>query len=123
MVSADLDGLKRINDRDGHEAGDRAIYAAAELLRTTARTVDHVARVGGDEFLILLPETDARGAKRFVDRLRAAAMKTMCDGVCLEISLGAATAEPAEALRDTVRRADAAMYASKVARTERPLTT
>ena len=113
IVSADLDGLKRINDRDGHEAGDRAIMAAAELLRKTARSVDHVARVGGDEFLVLLPETDAAGAARFVKRLRMAALKTMCDGVCLSISLGAATSEPAEALSNTVRRADAAMYASK----------
>lgn len=113
IISADLDGLKRINDRDGHEAGDRAIMAAAELLRKTARPVDHVARVGGDEFLVLLPETDAAGADRFVKRLRMAALRTMCDGVCLSISLGAATSAPAEALSDTVRRADAAMYASK----------
>jgi len=113
VVSADLDGLKQINDRDGHEAGDRAIAAAAELLRTTARSVDRVARVGGDEFLVLLPETDAAGAARFVKRLRMAALKTMCDGVCLSISLGAATCEPGEALKDTVRRADASMYASK----------
>ena len=80
---------------------------------TTARTVDHVARVGGDEFLILLPETDEAGAARFVARVRAAALRTMCDGVCISISFGAATAAPGEALRDTVRRADAAMYASK----------
>jgi diguanylate cyclase (GGDEF)-like protein len=113
VVSADLNGLKVINDRDGHEAGDRAIVAAANLLRTTARSVDHVARVGGDEFLVLLPETDADGAATFVNRLRQAALTTMCDGVCLSISLGAATCEPGEALRDTVRRADAAMYASK----------
>ena len=113
IVSADLDGLKTINDRDGHEAGDRAITAAADLLRRTARSVDHVARVGGDEFLILLPETDADGANRFVERLRLAALRTMCDGVCLSISLGAATCEPGEALKDTVRRADAAMYAAK----------
>ena len=117
IVSADLDGLKAINDRDGHEAGDRAITAAAELLRRTARSVDHIARVGGDEFLILLPETDAEGAAGFVRRLRAAALKTMCDGVCLSISFGAATCEPGEALTDTVRRADAAMYASKRAAT------
>ena len=113
VVSADLDGLKQINDRDGHEAGDRAIAAAAELLRKTARSVDHIARVGGDEFLILLPETDAAGAARFVKRLRMAALRTLCDGVCLSISFGAATCEPGEALRDTVRRADSAMYASK----------
>jgi diguanylate cyclase (GGDEF)-like protein len=113
VVSADLNGLKTINDRDGHEAGDRAIVATANLLRATARSVDHVARVGGDEFLILLPETDAAGAAKFVNRLRMAALKTMCDGECLSISFGAATCEPGEALRDTVRRADAAMYASK----------
>ena len=113
VVSADLDGLKAINDRDGHEAGDRAITTAAELLRRTARSVDHVARVGGDEFLILLPQTDAAGAAKFVQRLRLAALKTMCDGVCLSISFGAATSEPGEPLSDTVRRADAAMYDSK----------
>lgn len=113
IISADLNGLKAINDRDGHEAGDRAIRAAADLLQKTARTVDHVARVGGDEFLILLPETDEAGASRFVSRAQAAAVHTMCDGVCISISFGAATAEPGEALRDTVRRADAAMYASK----------
>ena len=113
VISADLDGLKAINDRDGHEAGDRAIAATGKLLRKTARSVDHVARVGGDEFLILLPQTDAAGAAKFVKRLRMAALKTMCDGVCLSISFGAATCEPGEALKDTVRRADAAMYASK----------
>jgi diguanylate cyclase (GGDEF)-like protein len=114
IISADLNGLKAINDRDGHEAGDRAIRAAADVLRTTSRTVDHVARVGGDEFLILLPETDEAGAARFVSRVRAAALRKICDGACISISFGAATATPGEPLRQTVRRADAAMYASKV---------
>ena len=115
-MSADLNGLKTINDRDGHEAGDRAIIAAAELIRRTARSVDDVARVGGDEFLVLLPETDELGAARFVERLRIAALRTLCDGVCLSISIGAATAVQAEPLRDTVRRADAAMYTQKLER-------
>jgi diguanylate cyclase (GGDEF)-like protein len=117
VVSADLNGLKAINDRDGHEAGDRAIKAAADLLRKYARATDHVARVGGDEFLILLPETDAAGAAKFVNRIRVGALKTLCDGACLSISIGAATAKPDEPLLETVRRADAAMYASKVATT------
>ncbi len=113
IVSADLNGLKAINDRDGHAAGDRAIQAAADLLRRTARSTDHVARVGGDEFLILMPETDEAGAKRFVNRVRIAALQTLCDGACLSISIGSATAAADETLADTVRRADAAMYDSK----------
>jgi diguanylate cyclase (GGDEF)-like protein len=116
IVSADLDNLKSINDQQGHEAGDRAIAAAADLLRRTARSVDHVARVGGDEFLVLLPETDADGAARFVQRVRVAALKTMCDGVCLSISIGAATGADGESLREIVRRADLSMYAAKAER-------
>lgn len=115
IVSADLNGLKAINDRDGHAAGDRAIQAAANLLRRTARSTDHVARVGGDEFLILMPETDHAGAQKFVNRVRIAALQTLCDGACLSISIGAATATPEESLEDAVRRADAAMYESKTA--------
>lgn len=114
IVSADLNGLKTINDRDGHEAGDRAIYTAAELLRSSSRTVDDVARVGGDEFLILLPKTDEAGAATYVKRLRFTALRTMCDGACISLAIGAATAMPNETLRDTVRRADAAMYAQKL---------
>jgi diguanylate cyclase (GGDEF)-like protein len=115
IVSADLNGLKAINDRLGHEAGDRAIKAAADLLRRTARSTDHVARVGGDEFLILMPETDEAGAERFMNRVMIGALQTLCDGACLSISLGAATAAADESLVDTVRRADARMYASKIA--------
>jgi diguanylate cyclase (GGDEF)-like protein len=108
IVSADLDDLKGINDRDGHAAGDRAIRAAGELLRGSSRAVDRVARVGGDEFLVLLPETDELGMEMYVERLRQRA------GIA--ISLGGATSHPGECLVETVRRADAAMYADKAAR-------
>ena len=63
IVSADLDQLKATNDRDGHAAGDRLICTAAGLLKRHARSVDRVARVGGDEFYVLLPETDAGGRR------------------------------------------------------------
>lgn len=108
IVSADLDDLKGINDRNGHAMGDAAIRAAAELLRGCSRAVDRVARVGGDEFLVLMPETDELGADRFVARLR--------ERSDVAISLGCATCRPGEALVDTVRRADDAMYADKAAR-------
>jgi diguanylate cyclase (GGDEF)-like protein len=122
VVSADLNGLKAINDREGHAAGDQAIRAAAKLLRGTARSVDRVARVGGDEFLVLMPETDEVGAARFIARVRAAAAKrgSTDDGVSL--ALGAATSQPGETLAATVCRADAAMYDAKsgiVGRTQR----
>jgi diguanylate cyclase (GGDEF)-like protein len=116
IVSADLDDLKAINDREGHAAGDRVICTAAGLLRRAARASDRVARVGGDEFLVLLPETDAAGGARFVSRVRAGARRLLKDSGGLQLSLGAATGEPGESLLDTVHRADAAMYAAKTRR-------
>jgi len=114
IVCADLDNLKEVNDRFGHETGDRLIQAAAHLLRRQARIADRVARVGGDEFLILMPETDPAGAARFLARLRSAVRRIRTDeGINLTLSLGAATAAQGEPLIDVVGRADAAMYAAK----------
>jgi diguanylate cyclase (GGDEF)-like protein len=114
IVSADLDELKETNDRSGHVAGDRLICTAAGLLKQHARSVDRVARVGGDEFYVLLPETDAAGAARYVARLRAAARRTRVDGTArLRLSVGVATPRDGESLAAALERADAAMYTSK----------
>lgn len=113
IVSADLDGLKAINDREGHAAGDQALKAAAELLRRSARASDHVARVGGDEFLVLMPHTDETGGERFMARVRAGLAVVLRGTGCDSISLGAATSRDDEALAAAVARADAAMYESK----------
>jgi diguanylate cyclase (GGDEF)-like protein len=113
IVSADLDALKEINDREGHAAGDRALKAAAELLRRSARAADRVARVGGDEFLVLMPRTDELGAERYMSRVRAGIGVVLRNTGCDSISLGAATSRDGETLAATVARADAAMYASK----------
>jgi len=121
IVSADLDDLKGINDRDGHAAGDRAIKAAAELLRRSARASDRVARVGGDEFLVLLPHTDEAGAERYITRVRAGLDVVMRGTGCTSLSLGSATTIKGESLVETMRRADAAMYASKAAATRQPV--
>jgi diguanylate cyclase (GGDEF)-like protein len=100
--------------------GDQVIRAAASMLRDQARLSDPVARVGGDEFLVLLPETDRRGAARFVARARAAARRARLEGgQVLEISLGAATAAADESLAAAIRRADLAMYAAKKRRAAR----
>lgn len=113
VVSADVDGLKEINDRDGHAAGDRAIKAAAELLRRSARASDRVARVGGDEFLVLMPNTGEIGGKRYLERVRAGMPVVLHGTGCHGMSLGMATTKDGESLASTVQRADAAMYASK----------
>jgi diguanylate cyclase (GGDEF)-like protein len=113
IVSADLDRLKEVNDREGHAAGDEMIRAAAALLREKARAGDVVARVGGDEFMVLLAEADADGAGRYLRRVRAAVQRESRGGASPRISLGAATARDEEELAETVRRADRAMYANK----------
>ena len=120
IVSADVDNLKATNDRGGHAAGDEIIRATARLLRDEARTSDRVARIGGDEFLIMLPETDEAGAARFVARVRRTARRAQRQGLpALALSLGTATSAPDEPLRGAIDRADAAMYAEKKRRATR----
>jgi diguanylate cyclase (GGDEF)-like protein len=121
IVSADLDRLKTINDRLGHAEGDRVIRAAADLLRRTARESDRVARVGGDEFLVLLPETDALGAGRYVERVRRAARGALGGLGPIDISIGSATSALDESLAELAYRADLAMYATKTRRSRERL--
>jgi diguanylate cyclase (GGDEF)-like protein len=115
VVSADLDHLKLTNDRLGHAQGDVLIRGAAQVLALEARATDVVARVGGDEFLVLLPETDEAGAQVFLDRVRAAASgwRIAQSGLALSLSMGAATARTRDELEGVVDAADQAMYAAK----------
>jgi diguanylate cyclase (GGDEF)-like protein len=98
------------------------IRAAANLLRRHARGSDRIARVGGDEFLILMPETDEHGAGRYLSRVRAAIRRIQATEVsALQLSFGAATARQGESLALVTGRADAAMYAAKKRRFRRAL--
>ena len=65
----DIDGLKRINDSHGHPAGDRVLMQVAMSLRRSIRSVDTAARIGGDEFCVLLPEQDLKSAAKLAARL------------------------------------------------------
>lgn len=118
LVFVDLDGLKRINDVHGHEAGDAAIVAAARLLRSTFRKTDVVARLGGDELVVLLPATGAACAEALIARVHAevAARNAASDEPGkLALSVGwvaRRVGEPVD-MPAMLAEADAQMYAMK----------
>ncbi len=109
VVSVDMDGLKIINDTQGHAAGDRAILNLAKRLDACKRSSDVLARYGGDEFVMLLPDTDLAGGKRMMHRL----LNAQCHDP-QSISIGvAAYPDQGESLEALLDHADTAMYVSK----------
>lgn len=113
LVMVDIDSFKKLNDTFGHRAGDEALRQAATLLRRSLRNEDVIARFGGEEFVVFLPNADAKLAGRIAERLR----KTVADAVWphtpLTISLGIATAVAGEKSLRLIDRADQALYHSK----------
>jgi diguanylate cyclase (GGDEF)-like protein len=116
IIMADLDGLKQVNDRFGHAAGDDLIRAAAEVLSTTFRADDIVARIGGDEFAVLLPGTGRPEVEEALVRIRSRLVEQHDQGHEVSLALGAATAVQPTHLVDTLRAADERMYEDKNAR-------
>ncbi len=119
-VLFDIDHFKRINDRDGHDAGDAVLRIFADALRGGARTGDLIARHGGEEFAAVLRGADVRSARAFAERVRAAfhddALRmgwdvTVSAGVTVDD--GCSADEPEAHIVAAVGRADAAMYAAK----------
>lgn len=108
VAMLDLDGLKRVNDTRGHRAGDRLITAVTAHWRSVMREGDLVARVGGDEFVVILPQTTDAAAAEMLDRMRADAPGPWSQGWTVW--------QPGESLDDAVGRADARMFAEKVER-------
>ena len=119
LLLGDVDHFKRINDQHGHAVGDGALKAVARVLREGVREVDHVARWGGEEFLVLLPGTDLDEARQVAERLRIAVQSLVeVDGrreLSLSITLGLAELRPGESIEQALMRADRALYEGKQA--------
>jgi two-component system, cell cycle response regulator len=114
----DVDGLKRINDSHGHQAGERVLMQVAMSLRRSIRSVDTAARIGGDEFCVLAPEQDAASAVALAERLAAAAGEEVAtpDEPPVSLSIGAASCPEHGADAETlIDVADRAMYRAKAA--------
>ncbi|MEW5932037.1 MAG: GGDEF domain-containing protein [Bacillota bacterium] len=111
VVLADVDGLKAVNDSQGHAAGDRLLAAVGQVLRANVRPEDHVVRLGGDEFLVLCPGTREDEIVFIARRLRRA-----LEEAGLPASVGAAACGPGADLAGTVRLADLLMYEEKARR-------
>ena len=111
----DLNGLKLVNDQLGHAAGDALLRRMGEVLVKAIDPPYYAARIGGDEFALLLPDTPAEAAATLVERLAALIdiNNQFYSTVRMVIALGLATAEPGERLEDVIRRADDRMYEAK----------
>jgi two-component system cell cycle response regulator len=118
ILMADLDGLKGINDSQGHAAGDRLIRDAAEILRRSVRSNDVAARMGGDEFALILPATDSLSALGVVERIRRTESDFNRESTLYKVgfSIGIATSGPGEPLSLTLKSADEMMYRDKAMR-------
>lgn len=115
LVMVDIDGLKRINDLLGHQVGDIMLCRTAQVLMLVFRAEDVVARIGGDEFAVLLPNTDKENVDKIISRIsqHLEKVKQNQPDQQLSLSLGAYTAENEHELSTAFHRADQAMYREK----------
>lgn len=119
VILADVDHFKAINDKHGHEAGDSVLQAVASVCGVTVRQMDHVARWGGEEFLIVLPATDLPEALLVAERLRAHMAAQVCPSakgpIPVTMTLGVAQMRLGESVEQLIARADKALYEGKQA--------
>jgi diguanylate cyclase (GGDEF)-like protein len=107
----DIDRFKQINDVQGHLFGDQILTQLARMIDESVRETDVVARFGGEEFLVVMPETDLEGATKFADRLR----QQIAQEMPLTVSGGVAEGMDGDSHESLVARADTALYAAKSA--------
>jgi len=116
LLLLDLDHFKQVNDRLGHPGGDLVLQRAAAVLRNSVRAHDRVGRMGGEEFLVLLPQTDANAARALAERLRLRLAEALGTHGKVTCSIGLVTAGPAQAgsgFDPLYLQADQALYRAK----------
>jgi diguanylate cyclase len=119
LIMVDVDNFKQVNDEYGHSCGDYVLVNLAEAISLTLRKQDEVARWGGDEFLVMLPETDVDGGVIVAEKIRTKIIETPFLYRELEIpvtvTLGVGSCEPGNGVGSCIRKADQALYAGKQA--------
>jgi diguanylate cyclase (GGDEF)-like protein len=117
IIMADIDDLKETNDSLGHAAGDAILKRFAQVLGAAFRTEDVTARIGGDEFAVLMPNADAKAAEDALSRVKRILHEhnAALDGNPLQLSFGVSTAENRAPLTEVLKEADKKMYAEKQA--------
>ena len=115
LLVCDIDYFKDVNDRYGHELGDRVLARFGELLRELARESDIPIRMGGEEFCVVMPHTDRNGAMRAAERLRAETSRRLLDLVPdgITVSIGIATASRGMDSHALMAAADQGLYVAK----------
>jgi len=113
----DVDNFKALNDKRGHQTGDEALIHLVKVAKEELRITDHIARMGGEEFLIILPNTPLDEAARIVARLQRSLTKKYFlannEKILITFSAGVAQRAPGEAQEASIARADSAMYEAK----------
>jgi len=117
IVILDLNHLKTTNDQLGHAAGDEMLRRTGEILNSATEKIAHAARVGGDEFAVLMPGAEAKDGEAMMENIAKLLElnNQFYSGQPLSLAMGAATSTPGERLEATLRRADLAMYEHKKA--------
>jgi diguanylate cyclase len=113
----DIDNFKKLNDTLGHAAGDKALQSLSAAVRERLRPVDHLARFGGEEFVVLLPSTPCADAQQALSRLQRSLSASLFmheqQEVFVTFSAGVTEWRPGETLEAALERADEAMYEAK----------
>jgi diguanylate cyclase (GGDEF)-like protein len=120
IVSLDIDNFKLINDEWGHEAGDRVLARLGDVFRAESRAGDLVARMGGEEFVVLLVDAELAAATDYAERVRAAFAADSPDGLPrVTLSAGVASAVAPPSIEPLIQGADSRLYAAKRAGRDR----